>query len=193
MLAPVPQADGVEPRPADLEAPVLGAQGEQARRADGLPGCGEHRRERDVEPRIDPAGGLVHPGLPLPRASAAGRSAASARSADRATPPRGRRRGVARAARAARRGPRASVSASRSTGSRQYTRADADLRVRVHGVRGPLRRARPQRRPGDHLPVVQRDRRAEADLGLRRPRRCRRSRPSAAAAGGCCGGSCGCG
>ena len=49
--------------------------------------------------------------------------------------------------------------------------ARADLRVRVHGVRVALRRARPLERSGRDLPRVRRREGPEAALELRRPRR----------------------
>ena len=71
-----------------------------------------------------------------------------------------------RAARGVRRAPRASVS---STCPRRPTVhwACADVRVRMHGVRGALRGVRPPRRSGRHLSVVRRGEGAEADVGLR--------------------------
>ena len=100
-----------QPRPADLEAPVLRPQREVAGRADRRAGLlrGRSRMPGRALPRR--ALERRRPSMPATRrASAAGRSAASARCADRATPRRGRRRVAARAARAARSGLRASVS-----------------------------------------------------------------------------------
>ena len=54
---------------------------------------------------------------------------------------------------------------------RQYTRARADLRVRVHGVRVALRGARPEPRAGGDVPRVRSGEGAEAALDVRRARR----------------------
>ena len=50
MFAPVCQTSGVEPRPADLEAPVLGPEREEAAAADDPPVGLPDRRERELEP-----------------------------------------------------------------------------------------------------------------------------------------------
>ena len=98
-----------QPCPADLEAPVLGSQREEPGRADGASRGDEHRGERQIEPVGDAVERIVHPAPATRRGSVAGRSAATARPAGRAMPPRGRRRAAAPTARAARSGPRASV------------------------------------------------------------------------------------
>ena len=54
-----------QPRPADLEAPVLGAQREEPGRADGASRGDEHRGERQIEPVVDACERVVHPRLPL--------------------------------------------------------------------------------------------------------------------------------
>ena len=56
-----------EPRPADLEAPVLRPQRQEAGRSDGPARRDEHGREREVEPGVDARQRIVHPGLPRRR------------------------------------------------------------------------------------------------------------------------------
>ena len=98
-----------QPRPADLEAPVLGSQRQEPGRADGASRGDEHRGERQIEPVVDAVERVVHPGLPL---------VAGLWLDDRQPPPDPRvarrlpevvARAPAPAARAARSGPRASV------------------------------------------------------------------------------------
>ena len=56
---------GMQPRPPDLDGPVLGAKREEAGRADDLPV--EHRHERDLAPRVGLGERLLDPGAPLLR------------------------------------------------------------------------------------------------------------------------------
>ena len=137
-----------EPRPPDLEAPVLRSQRQEPRRADR---ASRSRRSTVANARSSPAS---------TRASASSIQACQSSRVCGWTI--GSQRQIARVPRrlvevvgvlagerlephdpALERRCRPSLHARGTVHS-----GHADLRVRVHGVRGPLRRARPQRRPG---------------------------------------------
>ena len=195
MFAPVPQADGCQPGPADLEAAVLGAQREVAGRADDRAvlastvtkrqlGSGSAVERRVVEVRATRRASRLRDAQPAPGARVARRLpepvvvlAARAARAARCAPSSVGCRPSLHVTRQLHCGPCRSTSTPAWSASRTSRSSSGTASRRRRAPTAAPRRCRSSSRSSRRTA----------------PRRSRASAADGGGGGGCCGGSCGCG